>query len=75
MKGAENRWPALELDAMGELGGARKHTAGPWLAVERESRRIMARAPGDRSRATARRLWQQLPAHWRGPRCWHFTDL
>ena len=55
--------------------GARKHKVWLWLAVERESRRIVAWVLGDRSRATARRLWQQLPAHWRGPRCWYFTDL
>ena len=28
---------------------------------------------GNRSRATAQRLWQQLPANWQGPRCWYFT--
>ena len=43
--------------------GARKHKVWRWLAVERESRRIVAWVLGDRSRATARRLWQQLPAH------------
>ena len=75
MKGAGNRWPALELDAIGTLRGAINYKVWLWLVVERESRRIVAWAPGDRSRATAQRLWQQPPAYWRGPRYWYFTDL
>ena len=46
-----------------------------WLAVERHSRRIVAWVLGDRSAATARRLWAQLPGYWRRTRCWYFTDL
>ena len=53
---------------------AGKHKVWLWLAVERESRRVVAWVPGERSRATARRLWQQLPARWRGPRCWYSAD-
>ena len=60
---------------MGTFGGARKHKVGRWLAVERHRRRIVAGVPGNRSAATARRLWAQLPAHWRGPRCRYFPDL
>ena len=55
--------------------GRKKRKVWLWLAVERESRRIVAWVLGDRSAATARRLWAQLPAYWRGPRCWYFTDL
>ena len=35
----------------------------------------MAWVLGERSRATAQRLWDQLPAYWRRQRCWYFTDL
>ena len=38
--------------------GTRKHKVWLWLAVERESRRIVAWVLGDRSRATAQRLWR-----------------
>ena len=55
--------------------GTKKHKVWLWLAVERASRRIVAWVLGDRSRATAQRLWEALPAHWRGLRCWYFTDL
>ena len=55
--------------------GRKKCKRWLWLAVERASRRIVAWVLGDRSRATARRLWLALPAHWRVPECWYFTDL
>ena len=60
---------------MGTFVGRKKRKVWLWLAVERHSRRIVAWVLGDRSAATARRLWQRLPAYWRGPRCWYFTDL
>ena len=65
----------LELDEMWTFVGRKKRNVWLWLAVERHSRRIVAWVLGDRSAATARRLWAQLPAYWRGPRCWYFTDL
>ena len=74
-KGAKKRWPALNLDEVWTFLGASKHKVWLWLAVERESRRIVAWVLGDRSRATAWRLWQQLLAYRRGPRCWYLTDL
>ena len=55
--------------------GRKKRKIRRWLAVERASRRLVAWVLGDRSAATARRLWAALPTYWRGPRCWYFTDL
>ena len=45
-----------------------------WLAVERARRCIVAWVLGDRSAATALRLWQALPHRYRR-HCWYFTDL
>ena len=74
-KGRRKRWLALELDEKWTFGGRKRCQVWRWLAVERASRRVVAWVLGDRSAATARRLWEKLPAHWRGPRCWYFTDL
>ena len=65
----------LELDEMWTFVGRKKRKVWLWLAVERHSRRIVAWVLGDRSAATARRLWAQLPGYWRRTRCWYFTDL
>ena len=65
----------LELDEMWTFVGRKKRKVWLWLAVERHSRRIVAWVLGDRSAATARRLWTQLPAYWWGLRGWYFTDL
>ena len=43
------------------------------LADRRARKPAVAWVLGDRSWATAQRLWQQLPAHWHGPRCWYFA--
>lgn len=55
--------------------GCKKRKVWLWLAVERVSRCIVAWVLGDRSAATAQRLWAALPTRYRGPRCWYFTDL
>ena len=55
--------------------GRKKRKVWLWLSVERRNRRIVAWVLGDRSAATARRLWAALPDAYRGPRCWYFTDL
>ena len=54
--------------------GRKKRKVWLWLAVERCSRRIVAWVLGDRSAATAQRLWLALPRRYQR-RCWYFTDL
>ena len=36
-----------------------------WMALERQTRKVVGLAFGDRSEATCRRLWQSLPADYR----------
>ena len=73
-KAQKKRWEALELDEMWTFVGHKRRKVWLWLAVERASRRIVAWVLGDRSAATARRLWQALPKRYRR-HCWYFTDL
>lgn len=54
----------LELDAMWTFVGRKKRKVWLWLAVERTTRRIVAWVLGCRGAATARRLWQALPARY-----------
>lgn len=62
---ADQEAPAeLEVDEMWTFVGRRSHKIWLWLAVERPSRRIVAWVLGCRGAATARRLWQALPARY-----------
>lgn len=63
----------LELDEMWTFGGRRKRKVWLWLAVERASRRIVGWVLGCRGAATARRLWESLPARYQ-TNTTYFTD-
>ncbi len=56
-----------------DLCGPQKRKVWLWLAVKRCSRRIVARVLGERSTATARRLWQALSRRYQR-RGRYFTD-
>ena len=51
------------------MSWARRHPMGParwvWIALERETRRIVGLAFGDRSSETCVELWNSLPADYR----------
>ncbi len=64
----------LELDETWTFVGRKPRKVWLWLAVERARRLIVAWVLGDRSAATASRLWQALPRRYRR-HCWYFTDL
>jgi IS1 family transposase len=51
----------------------KKKTRWVWLALCRRTRQIVAYVVGDRSAATCRRLWQQLPPLYRSWRS--FSDF
>jgi len=61
---AEQPAAVLELDEMWTFVGRRKRKVWLWLAVERASRRVVAWVLGCRGAATARALWQALPARY-----------
>jgi insertion element IS1 protein InsB len=63
----------LELEEMWTFVGRKQHKVWLWLAVERHTRRIVAWVLGSRGTATARRLWQALPACYQTG-TWYFTD-
>jgi insertion element IS1 protein InsB len=53
----------LELDEAWSFVGQKQQTAWLWVALERETRKIkiLAWVLGDRSKKTAKRLWEALP--------------
>jgi insertion element IS1 protein InsB len=57
--------PTLELDELWSYVGKKANKVWIWLAIERETRRIVGIAFGDRSDATCRELWASLPADYR----------
>ena len=72
-KAQQTRREVLGLGELWPFVGRRRHHAGRWLAVERASRRVVARVSGRRGAATARRLWAALPGRYRR-HCGCFTD-
>ncbi|RSK31790.1 IS1 family transposase [Hymenobacter metallilatus] len=63
----------LELDELWTFVGREQRKKWLWLAVELYTRRIIAWVLSSQGRATARRLWQALPAPYRTGTCYH-TD-
>ena len=59
------RRPRLELDELWSFVGHKRHKVWLWLAVDRDTRRIVAWVLGSRGEATARRLWAALPPAYR----------
>ena len=57
--------PILELDELWSFVTRKSNVVWIWLALERQTRRIVGLAFGDRSAETCRRLWQSLGADYR----------
>ncbi len=57
--------PILELDELWTYVGSKRNERWVWLALERQTRRIVGFALGDRSAQTAQKLWASLPADYR----------
>lgn len=51
----------IELDELWTFVGKNKQARWVWIALERCTRRVLAWVPGDRSEATAFKLWDHLP--------------
>jgi insertion element IS1 protein InsB len=54
-----------EVDELWSFVGRRADKQWLWLAFDKESRQVIAFFVGDRSRASARKLWGRLPAAYR----------
>jgi insertion element IS1 protein InsB len=66
--------PILELDELWSFVGSKDHPVWIWLALERQTRRIVGLAFGDRSAQTCQELWRSLPANYR-KRALCYSDL
>jgi len=53
------------LDELWSFVGSKANPVWIWLALERQTRRVVGFAMGDRSAETGRRLWDSLPADYR----------
>jgi IS1 family transposase len=54
-----------EVDELWSFVGRRADKQWLWLAFDKESRQVLAFFVGDRSRQSARKLWQRIPAAYR----------
>lgn len=63
----------LEADEMGSFVRQRANKRWLWTVMCRRTRQIVAYTIGDRSAATCRKLWEQMPASYRG--CQSFSDF
>ena len=63
----------LEADEMWSFVRQKANKRWLWTVICRRTRQIIAYAIGDRSAATCRKLWEQIPAAYRG--CQSFSDF
>jgi IS1 family transposase len=57
--------PILELDERWSFVASKDKQVWIWVALERQTRRIVGLAFGDRSSDTCRKLWESLPPEYR----------
>ena len=65
--------PVLELDELWSFVGSKASPAWVWVALDRETRQVVACCRGDRSEESCRFLWEQVPEPWRKATC--YTDF
>jgi insertion element IS1 protein InsB len=66
--------PVLEIDELWSFVGHKGNDVWVWVAIERQTRRVVGFAVGDRSAETCRKLWNSLPADYR-KRAICYTDF
>ena len=62
--------PVLELDELWSFVRTKEEPAWVWVALDRETRQVVACVLGDRRQESCRYLWAQVPAPWRGATCY-----
>jgi len=65
--------PVLELDELWSFVRSKAEPAWVWVALDRDTRQVVACCLGDRSQESCRFLWEQVPAPWRQATC--YTDF
>jgi insertion element IS1 protein InsB len=55
----------LECDEVWSFVGSKKNKVWIWIALDAQTRRVIAMHFGDRDRAAAQRLWDKLPSEYR----------
>ena len=63
----------LELDELWSFVRSKDEPAWVWVALDRNTRQVVACCLGDRSEESCRCLWAQVPAPWRQATC--YTDF
>jgi insertion element IS1 protein InsB len=63
----------LELDELWSFVGSKEEPAWVWVALDHETRQVVACCLGDRSEESCRYLWEQVPEPWRAATC--YTDF
>lgn len=66
--------PILEIDELWSFVSHKGNEVWVWVAIERQTRRVVGFAIGDRSAETCRKLWNSLPADYR-KRAICYTDF
>lgn len=54
-----------EIDELHSFVGKKTNKQWLWLAIDRETRQVLAAQVGDRSKRSARKLWKKIPAVYR----------
>ena len=60
----------LEWDELWSLVRSQAEPAWVWVALDRDTRPVVACCLGDRSEESCRFLWEQVPAPWREATCY-----
>jgi IS1 family transposase len=60
----------LELDELWSFVRSKAEPAWVWVALDRDTRQVVAYGLGDRSEESCRFLWEQVPAPWREATCY-----
>jgi insertion element IS1 protein InsB len=58
--------PVLELDELWSFVRSKEEPAWVWVALDCETRQVVACTLGDRRQESGRSLWEQAPEPWRG---------
>ena len=62
--------PTLELDELWSFVHSKREPAWVWVALDRDTRQVVAATLGDRSQESCQFLWGQIPPAWQAATCY-----